>query len=83
MQQTQISLLPRLNSGLLGQAGPCLSNEAEMVCRVFLFRDQEALGMSGGFYFLFEHKPDLRAFTALHRGVLGGDVLVGCDKEAE
>lgn len=32
---------------------------------------------------LSEHKPYLRTLTTLHRAVLGGDVLVACEKEAE
>lgn len=64
LQQTQIPVLFSLNLGLLGRAGPSLSNEAEMVCRIFPFRDQEAVGVFGCFYFLSECKPNLRALTA-------------------
>lgn len=35
-------------------------NAAEMVCRIFPSRDQEALVVFGYFYFLFELKPNLR-----------------------
>jgi len=83
LQQTQISVLPSLNLGLLRRAGPILRNATEIVCRIFPFRRKQALGVFCCFYFLFEHKPSLRALTVLHSTVLVGDVLVGCDKEAE
>lgn len=58
-----------------------IRNVSEMVCKIFPFRDQEALAVLHWFYFQFEHKPNLRAHPALLRAVLGVGVLVGCGKE--